>query len=125
MMDSPLIALFVYLSIGVAAGLLGSLCGVGGGILLMPVFLFLLKIDPNKAVATSLSIVLITAISSTLNNSLSSEKLIDWKIVLPIGIGAAVASWFGADLMKQLSNQTITKTFGVVLIIAGVRALIK
>jgi len=91
----------------------------------MPVFLFLLKLDPNKAVATSLAIVLITAISSTLNNSLSSERLIDWKMVIPIGIGAAIAAWFGSDLMKQLSNQMIVKTFGVVLIIAGVRALLK
>ncbi len=117
--------IILYLLIGISAGLLGSLCGVGGGILLMPVFLFLLKMDPNKAVATSLSIVLITALSSTLNNSLSGDKVIDWKLVIPIGIGAAIASWFGADLMRQLSNQVIVKTFGVVLIIAGVRALIK
>jgi len=122
---SPSLLTLVYLLIGISAGLVGSLCGVGGGILLMPVFLFLLKLDPNKAVATSLAIVLITAISSTLNNSLSSERLIDWKMVIPIGIGAAIAAWFGSDLMKQLSNQMIVKTFGVVLIIAGVRALLK
>ncbi len=122
---SPQLAILVYLLIGVSAGLVGSLCGVGGGILLMPVFLFLLKLDPNKAVATSLAIVLITAVASTLNNSLSSEKLIDWKIVIPIGIGAALAAWFGSDIMKQLSNQAIVKTFGVVLILAGVRALMK
>jgi len=122
---SPQLAILVYLLIGVSAGLVGSLCGVGGGILLMPVFLFILKLDPNKAVATSLAIVLVTAIASTLNNSLSSEKLIDWKMVIPIGIGAAFAAWFGSDLMRQLSNQAIVKTFGVVLILAGIRALMK
>ena len=122
---SPTLAIFVYLLIGVSAGLVGSLCGVGGGILLMPVFLFVLKIDANHAVATSLAIVLITAISSTINNSRAEESLIDWKMVIPIGIGAALAAWFGSDLMKSLSNQAITKTFGVVLVIAGIRALIK
>lgn len=118
-------SVFIYLVIGLCAGLTGALCGVGGGIVLMPIFLFFLKLDPNKAVATSLSIVLITALASTLNNSFSGEKLIDWKIAIPIGIGAALASWFGADLMRNLSNQVIIKTFGVVLIIAGVRALMK
>ncbi len=115
----------LYIFIGLCAGLVGALCGVGGGIVLMPVFLFCLKLDPNKAVATSLCIVLITAVASTLNNSMSGERLIDWKIAIPIGIGAAVASWFGADLMRQLSNQAIIKIFGVILIVAGVRALIK
>lgn len=91
----------------------------------MPVFLFLFKMDPNKAVATSLCIVLITALSSSLNNSLSGERLIDWKMAIPIGIGAAIAAWFGAELMRGLSNQVIVKTFGVVLILAGVRALLK
>lgn len=118
-------SILLYLVIGLSAGLVGALCGVGGGIVLMPIFLFLLKMDPNKAVATSLCIVLITAVSSTMNNSLSGEKLIDWKIALPIGIGAALAAWFGSDLMRTLSNQAIVKIFGVVLIIAGVRALLK
>ena len=118
-------SILLYLIIGLCAGLVGALCGVGGGIVLMPIFLFLLKLDPNKAVATSLTVFLITAVASTLNNSLSQERLIDWKIAIPIGIGAAIASWFGADLMRQLSNQAIVKLFGIVLIIAGVRALIK
>lgn len=117
--------MLIYAGIGVLAGLVGALCGVGGGIVLMPIFLFFLKLDPNKAVATSLTVVLITALASTTNNALSGAKLIDWRLAIPIGVGAAIASWFGADLMRQLSNQAIVKLFGIVLIIAGVRALLK
>ena len=115
----------IALLVGGTAGLVGALCGVGGGIVLMPVFLFFYKLDPNKAVATSLSVVLVTALSSTLSNSLSGDKLVDWKLALPLALGAALASWFGADLMRQLSNQVIIKLFGVILILAGARALLK
>lgn len=113
----------LYLIIGAAAGLLGSLMGVGGGILLMPIFLFILKMEAHRAVATSLTVVVITALSSTLNNTLTADKYVDWKLAIPIGIGAALAAWFGSDLMKSLSNQTLVRLFGVVLVAAGLRAL--
>jgi uncharacterized membrane protein YfcA len=38
-------------------------------------------------------------------------------------VGAAVAAWFGTDLMRTLSNQQLTKFFGVLLILVGVRML--
>ncbi|MGE9266573.1 MAG: sulfite exporter TauE/SafE family protein [Verrucomicrobiales bacterium] len=111
--------------VGIAAGLLGALCGVGGGILLVPAFTAILGLSQKQAVATSLAVIIITASASTLNNGLNSEKLIDWRLVALTGLGAALASWFGSDLMRSLSNQHLTRLFAIVLIIAGTRMLIK
>ena len=65
----------------------------------------------------------------TTNNFLhdvsSGEKLIDWSFVGVTAFGAAVAAWFGSDLMRTLSNQQLTRIFGVVLILVGVRMLWK
>lgn len=117
--------ILVLLLIGVAAGLLGALLGVGGGILMVPAFALLLKMETKAAIMTSMAVIVVTSLSATVNNATGKGGLIDWKVVLITGAAAAIAAWFGADLMKSLSNQTLTRMFGAVLIIAGLRALLK
>jgi uncharacterized membrane protein YfcA len=110
--------------VGVAAGFLGALCGVGGGILMVPAFTALLGFDQKRAVATSMAVIVAIAIASTVNNARSGE-LIDWKTVLIVGSASVLAAWLGTDLMRSLSNQTLTRIFGVVLLLFGVKMLWK
>ena len=112
----------VILGIGILAGLIGALCGVGGGIVMVPAFVTLLKFDQQHAVATSMAIIVAIAASATLNNHLAGG-LIDWKIVLLVGLVSAIAAWFGSDLMRSMSNHTLTRIFGLVLLIIGTRML--
>jgi uncharacterized membrane protein YfcA len=126
-MDAPRSAMkLVILAIltGLAAGLLGALCGVGGGIIMVPAFIGLLGLEHKQAVATSMAVIIVTAIAATINNS-RTNNLIDWKIVAAVGIASAVAAWFGSDLMRSLSNQTLTRIFGVLLVVFGLRMLWK
>jgi len=117
---------FVTLAIltGLAAGLLGALCGVGGGIIMVPAFVALLGLEHKQAVATSMAVIIVTAIAATINNS-RANNLIDWKIVATVGLASAVAAWFGSDLMRSLGNQTLTRIFGVLLVVFGLRMLWK
>ncbi len=110
--------------IGLVAGLLGALCGVGGGIVLVPAFVTIFGFEQKQAVATSLAVIIITALASTLNNA-RAGNLIDWKIVAAVGLASAVTAWFGSDLMRSMSNQTLTRVFGVVLVLFGARMLIR
>ncbi len=110
--------------IGLVAGLLGALCGVGGGLVMVPAFVLALGIEHKQAVATSMAVIIVTAIAATANNS-RSAGLIDWKIVLAVGLASAVAAWFGSDLMRSLSNHTLARIFGCVLVLFGVRMLWK
>ena len=109
---------------GLAAGLLGALCGVGGGILMVPAFVGLLKLEHKQAVATSLAVIIVTAIAATLNNA-RTNQLIKWEVVATVGLASAVAAWFGSDLMRNLSNQTLTRIFGCLLVVFGARMLWK
>ncbi|NWK55121.1 sulfite exporter TauE/SafE family protein [Verrucomicrobiaceae bacterium N1E253] len=108
--------------IGMAAGLLGALCGVGGGIVMVPAYVTILKLEQKQAVATSLACIVIIAIISTLNNARKPD-LIDWRMVALTAGAAALAAWFGTDLMHKLSNQHLTRLFGVVLLVFGVKML--
>ena len=116
--------LTIAIIIGLVAGLLGALCGVGGGLVMVPAFMFALGIGYKQAVATSLAVIIITAIAATANNA-RAGNLIDWKIVLAVGLASALAAWFGSDLMRSLSNHTLTRIFGCVLVLFGVRMLWK
>ena len=109
------------LFIGLAAGLLGALCGVGGGIVMVPAFSALGMAHKN-AIATSLAVIVVTAIVATINNSRVGD-MIDWRIVALTSVGAALAAWWGTDLMHQLKSPTLTKIFGVTLIFFGIKML--
>jgi len=113
----------ISLLVGSLAGLLGALCGIGGGIVMVPFFTGALNLTQKHAVATSLAVIVITAAVATVNNT--SNKLIDWRIVACAATGAALAAWFGSDLMQKLSNQHLTKIFGMTLVIFGVHMLFK
>jgi uncharacterized membrane protein YfcA len=110
--------------IGLAAGLLGALCGVGGGIVMVPAFVAALGFGHKQAVATSMAVIIVTAIAATANNA-RFKDLIDWRIVAIVGVASAITAWFGSDLMRQLSNPTLTRIFGVLLLLTGIRMLWK
>lgn len=116
--------ILISIAIGLVAGLLGALCGVGGGIVMVPAFVALLGFKQQQAVATSLAVIIITSLSSTINSA-RTENLIDWKIVAMVGAASAIAAWFGTDLMHKLSAQTLTRIFGIVLVIFGAKMLIR
>ncbi len=111
------------LLVGIVAGLVGAPCGVGGGIIMVPAFVMALGMGQKTAVATSLAVVVVSGFSGTVNNAVNSD-LIQWKVVAVAAVGAAVASWYGADLMRSLSNLQLQKGFAILLIAVGVRMLL-
>ncbi|MDX1681075.1 MAG: sulfite exporter TauE/SafE family protein [Akkermansiaceae bacterium] len=112
------------LLIGLAAGLLGALCGVGGGIVMVPAFVTVLGLAQKQAVATSMAVIVVTSAVATISNGTGSE-LIKWKIVAITAIAAALAAWYGSEWMRKLSDPTLTRIFGILLIAFGVKMLWK
>ena len=104
--------------VGALAALLGSLLGVGGGILMVPAFKSFLGLSMKQAIATSLAVMVVTASVSSLRYA--GAGLIDWKIAGVAAIAALVAAYFGSELMKSLSAQQLRILFGVFLITVGI-----
>lgn len=116
--------ILISICIGLTTGLLGALCGVGGGLVLVPAFVTLFGYEQKQAIATSLAVIILTSLAAT-SNHIKAGTDIDWKIVAVVGLASAVTAWFGSDLMRSLSNQALTRTFGIVLVLFGTRMLIK
>ncbi|NNE90663.1 MAG: sulfite exporter TauE/SafE family protein [Verrucomicrobiales bacterium] len=109
--------------IGVLGGMVAALCGVGGGIVMVPAFVFLLGMEQKHAVATSMAVIAPTAFMAILR--FTGANYVQWKIFWPTAIGAVIAAYFTVDLMKRLSNVHLTRIFAVILIVIGVSMLFK
>ena len=109
------------LGIGVVSGLIAALCGVGGGVVMVPGFVLLLGLPQKTAVATSLAIIIPTALMATTQNVRAG--LVNWQVALITAISASLLAYFGASWLKSMSDDRLTKIFGVLLIVFGVRML--
>jgi len=110
------------LAIGVLSGVVAALCGVGGGVVMVPAFVFFLKLDQKTAVATSLAIIIPTALMATTQNARSG--FVEWKVAAITAISASIFAYFGAGWLKTMSNETLTRIFGTILVIFGLRMLL-
>lgn len=111
------------LAIGIISGVVAALCGVGGGVVMVPAFVFFLKLPQKTAVATSLAIIIPTALMATTQNARSG--FVDWKIAAVTAVSASVFAYFGAGWLKTLSNESLTRIFGIILVVFGVRMLLQ
>ncbi len=115
--------ILIPLLIGVLGGMVAALCGVGGGIIMVPAFVYLLGMEQKQAVATSMAVIAPTALMAI--TKFTSQNFVQWKVFIPTALGAVIAAYFTADYMKQLSNAQLTRIFAVILIVIGVSMLFK
>ncbi len=109
---------FIAIFIGAIAGVVAALCGVGGGVVMVPAFVYLLKMGQKTAVATSLAAIIFTAFFTTLKNQ--SNGLILWRVALVSGMASAAVGWRAADELKKLQDVTLTRIFASIIIVFGV-----
>ena len=115
--------ILIPLVIGLLAGVMGALCGVGGGIVMVPAFTYFLGFDQKHALATSLAVIIPTALVATCR--FTGEKLVVWQVFWPAAAGAVLAAFFASDWVKDLSNLTLTRIFGALLVAVGMVTLFK
>jgi uncharacterized membrane protein YfcA len=111
------------LLIGILSGIVAALCGVGGGVVMVPAFVFFLKLEQKTAVATSLAIIIPTALMATTQNARSG--FVDWKVAAITAISASIFAYFGAGWLRSMSNETLTRIFGTILVVFGVKMLLQ
>jgi uncharacterized protein len=110
----------VLIAVGLAAGTLGSMVGVGGGIIMAPALTFL-NVPPTQAASTSLIAVTSTSISSTIEYS--RQKRIDYRLSFEMALCAIPGSVLGAILSDYLSEESFKMYFGILLIFTGLYIL--
>ena len=100
--------------IGTFAGFISGFFSTGGGLILVPSFLYLLDLDSKKARGTSVFCILPMVITSSF--FYYKGNFINWKISILCGIGGAIGGYIGAKLLKKLQEKTLIIFFTIFLI---------
>ncbi len=107
------------LLVGLAAGFLAGMFGVGGGILIVPALVLIVKMDQRIAHGTSLAAVLPISVASFITYWANDH--VDFRVALCLAIGAIGGAVIGTKLLHVLSHRTLSLAFSGLLIVTAVR----
>jgi len=108
--------------IGLAAGTLSGLVGVGGGIIIVPALVFFLGFSQQAAQETSLGLLLLPAgILAVINYY--NKGFIDLKVVGIMCAAFVFGGWLGSKLALSLSHEVVKKVFAIVLFYTAVKMM--
>jgi len=114
-------SIIICILIGAVSGITAGLFGVGGGVIMVPAFANLLQLSFKNAAASSLAAIILTSVVATVKNS--GSNLVDWRVTIPTCLAAGLLAWFAGDWLKSLSNIMLTRMFGTLLIVFGMKML--
>ena len=111
-MDTTL--LVTILIIGLCAGVLSGMVGVGGGLIIVPALVFFLGMSQHSAQGTSLGLLLLPAGILAVMNYYKAGH-VDLKVVGLLALGFIAGSYFGSKWSLALPQETVRKIFAIFL----------
>ena len=108
--------------IGFIAGLISGFFSTGGGLILVPAFIYLLGKDSQTARGTSIFCILPMVITSSF--FYYKGHYINWRLALLCAIGGAVGGYIGAKLLKKLPEKVMKIAFTIFLIYVSYKMII-
>jgi uncharacterized protein len=112
--------LLVGLGIGVAAGILAGMVGVGGGVIIVPGLIYFYGMDQKLAQGTSLAVLLPpTGLFAFMQYYRAGN--VDLKVAALIIAGLLIGGWFGGGWAQQVSGPTLRKVFAVFLFLTSLQ----
>ncbi len=114
--------LIYLLLIGLAAGFLGGMVGIGGGVLIVPALVLILGLSQHLAQGISLAMILFpVGILGVINYY--KKGYVDFKYAGLIAVGFFVGSYLGSKFSLSLPQDTVKKIFAVVMILLAIKLL--
>jgi hypothetical protein len=115
------------LTIGLAAGVLSGLVGIGGGIVLVPALVYFLSYTQHQAQGTSLGVLTFPVVMMAFLNYYKDCKQmgtpIDFKIIGLLAITFIAGAYFGSKLALKIDNHTLKKIFAIILFYTGIKMM--
>jgi uncharacterized protein len=119
---------------GLLIGLLSALLGVGGGLVAIPLLLYVVRLNVEQVAATSLAIVVVAAAAGTVTYVAAGAGAADLPrgsigfvhlaVALPMLPGAMLAARWGAKLNQRLDPRRLRWTFAVLFTLLGARLVV-
>ena len=112
----------ILVCVGIAAGILSGTVGVGGGIIIVPALIYFLGFSQMNAQGTSLALIMLPV---GFLGVIQYYKMghINYNIVMILAVGFIAGSFFGSKFALSLPQDTMKKTFAILMIIIAVKML--
>lgn len=107
--------------IGVIAGVISGFFSTGGGMILVPAFIYFIKMNEKEARATSIACILPMVITTSV--FYAKNQYMDWKIGLFCAIGGIIGGFFGSKFLNKIPDWILKMSFIVFLLYIGVRMI--
>jgi uncharacterized protein len=108
--------------IGIAAGMLGGLVGVGGGLIIVPGLVYFLGFSQHTAQGTSLGLIMLpVGILGVLHYY--KQGHVDFKTVGILAAGFLIGSYFGSKIALNMPQETVKKIFASLMIVIAIKML--
>lgn len=107
--------------IGLVAGVISGLFSTGGGMILVPSFIYILKMDDVKARATTITCILPMVIATTI--LYAKNQYLDWNLGIKVAIGGIIGGFIGSRFLNKLPKIWLKISFVVFLVYMGLNMI--
>jgi uncharacterized protein len=116
----------IYLSVipvvlvGVIIGFIGAIMGIGGGFILVPIMIYLLRVPTATVIGTSMVLTLVTMTFATVLHAVTNH-LVDAVLALILMVGGVTGAQFGARAGQKIRSEQLRLLLGVLILAVGIR----
>jgi uncharacterized membrane protein YfcA len=116
----------IYLSVvpvvlvGIFIGFLGAVMGIGGGFILVPIMIYLLRVPTSTVIGTSMLLTLVTMLFATMLHAVTNH-LVDAVLALILMVGGVTGAQFGARAGQKIRGELLRLLLGLLILAVGIR----
>jgi hypothetical protein len=120
----------IYLSVipvvvvGIIIGFIGAVMGIGGGFILVPIMIYLLRVPTSTVIGTSMILTLVTMLFATMLHAVSNH-LVDAVLALILMVGGVTGAQFGARFGQKIRGEHLRLLLGLLILAVGIRFAIE
>ncbi len=120
----------IYLSVipviatGLIIGFVGAVMGIGGGFILIPILIYILRVPTSTVIGTSMVLTLVTMVFATLLHAVTNH-LVDIVLALILMIGGVTGAQFGARAGQRIRGEHLRLLLGLLVLSVGIRFAIE
>jgi uncharacterized protein len=115
--------IYLAFALGFVSGIISGLLGVGGGLVLVPLLMFVLELDIHVAVATTMFTMIFTALAGGAQHFVLGN--VNFEFALMLGVGSVIGTQIGGYIYKRASNTLLRGFFAIILLAISIEMIIK
>ena len=114
------VSILPVIAIGASIGFLGSLLGIGGGFILVPALIYILRVPGNVVIGTSLLQVLAIMAATTILHAINSQT-VDIMLAFSLMVGSVIGAQFGASAGQHLRGEQLRALLALIVLAVAIR----